>query len=112
MCSPDEVSLPAFLLSERIVLGGLAPEIAVEPRPERVDRGRSTAGKLVEQVRVDVLRSGGPGLLRGAIRAEQHEDINLITLLVGASAEGLQLLNRQKEWLDITAPEGCIVACP
>ncbi|HRN94334.1 MAG: isopenicillin N synthase family oxygenase [Chitinophagales bacterium] len=46
---------------------------------------------------------------KSAIRAEQHEDINLITLLVGASAEGLQLLNKQDEWLDITAPEGCIV---
>lgn len=46
---------------------------------------------------------------KSAIRAEQHEDINLITLLVGASAEGLQLLNRNGEWLDITAPEGCLV---
>lgn len=46
---------------------------------------------------------------KSAVRAEQHEDINLITLLVGASAEGLQLLNRQNEWLDITAPEGCLV---
>ena len=36
-----------------------------------------------------------------AIRAEQHEDINLITLLVGASAGGLQLLNMENEWLDI-----------
>jgi isopenicillin N synthase-like dioxygenase len=44
-----------------------------------------------------------------SIRAEQHEDINLITLLVGASAEGLQLLDKQKEWLPITAPEGCII---
>ncbi|MGB1247832.1 MAG: isopenicillin N synthase family dioxygenase [Chitinophagales bacterium] len=46
---------------------------------------------------------------KSAIRAEQHEDINLITLLVGASAEGLQLLNRQGEWLDIMAPEGHLV---
>jgi isopenicillin N synthase-like dioxygenase len=36
-----------------------------------------------------------------AIRAEQHEDINLITLLVGASAGGLQVLNLQQEWLDV-----------
>ncbi len=36
-----------------------------------------------------------------AIRAEQHEDINLITLLVGASAGGLQLLNKQDEWLSV-----------
>lgn len=37
-----------------------------------------------------------------AIRAEQHEDINLITLLVGASAGGLQLLNSRNEWMPIT----------
>jgi len=44
-----------------------------------------------------------------AIRAEQHEDINLITLLVGASAEGLELLNKQNEWVAITAQPGEIV---
>lgn len=44
-----------------------------------------------------------------AIRAEQHEDINLITLLVGASAGGLQLLNADDEWLDITPDEDEIV---
>jgi len=44
-----------------------------------------------------------------AIRAEQHEDINLITLLVGASAGGLQLLNSDNEWLDITPEEDEIV---
>ncbi len=38
---------------------------------------------------------------KSAIRAEQHEDINLITLLVGASAGGLQLLNKEGKWLDI-----------
>jgi isopenicillin N synthase-like dioxygenase len=36
-----------------------------------------------------------------AIRAEQHEDINLITLLVGASAGGLQLLNSEGNWVSI-----------
>lgn len=36
-----------------------------------------------------------------AIRAEQHEDINLITLLVGASAGGLQLLNSEGKWVGI-----------
>jgi len=39
---------------------------------------------------------------KSAVRAEQHEDINLITLLVGASAEGLQLLTKQNEWMPIT----------
>lgn len=36
-----------------------------------------------------------------AIRAEQHEDINLITLLVGASAGGLQLLDTNNVWVPI-----------
>jgi len=40
---------------------------------------------------------------------EQHEDINLITLLVGASAGGLQLLNKQGEWLNIEPEEDEIV---
>lgn len=44
-----------------------------------------------------------------AIRAEQHEDINLITLLVGASAGGLQLLNMEEEWLNIVPEEDEIV---
>jgi len=44
-----------------------------------------------------------------AIRAEQHEDINLITLLVGASAGGLQVQNLKDEWLDVVPQEGEIV---
>lgn len=44
-----------------------------------------------------------------AVRAGQHEDINLITLLIGASADGLQVLNKQNEWVPITAVEDHIV---
>ena len=45
-----------------------------------------------------------------AIRAEQHEDINLITLLVGASADGLQILTKQDEWVGVTSlPEQIVV---
>ena len=44
-----------------------------------------------------------------SIRAEQHEDINLITLLVGASAGGLQLLDMNGEWKAITPEEDEIV---
>ncbi|RXK81021.1 isopenicillin N synthase family dioxygenase [Filimonas effusa] len=47
---------------------------------------------------------------RSAIRAEQHEDINLITLLVGASADGLQILTKQGEWVNVTSlPEQIVV---
>lgn len=45
-----------------------------------------------------------------AIRAEQHEDINLITLLVGASADGLEILSKQGEWVAVTSlPEQIVV---
>ncbi len=40
---------------------------------------------------------------KSAIRAEQHEDINLITLLVGASADGLEILNIQNNWVPVTS---------
>jgi isopenicillin N synthase-like dioxygenase len=47
---------------------------------------------------------------KSAIRAEQHEDINLITLLVGASAGGLQILTKQNEWVDaISLPDQIVV---
>lgn len=44
-----------------------------------------------------------------AMRAEQHEDINLITLLVGASAEGLQAQDIHGNWVPIMPPEGHLV---
>jgi isopenicillin N synthase-like dioxygenase len=47
---------------------------------------------------------------KSAIRAEQHEDINLITLLVGASADGLQILTKQNEWVPVTSlPDQIVV---
>jgi isopenicillin N synthase-like dioxygenase len=47
---------------------------------------------------------------KSAVRAGQHEDINLITLLIGASAEGLQVLNKKNEWVDVTAlPDHIVV---
>jgi isopenicillin N synthase-like dioxygenase len=38
-----------------------------------------------------------------AVRAGAHEDINLITLLIGASADGLEVLTQQGEWFAIKA---------
>ncbi|MDI9356991.1 MAG: 2-oxoglutarate and iron-dependent oxygenase domain-containing protein [Chitinophagaceae bacterium] len=45
-----------------------------------------------------------------AVRAAEHGDINLITLLMGASADGLQVLRRDEKWIPITAlPEQLVV---
>ena len=52
-----------------------------------------------------------PDLLpEGAVRAAAHGDINLITLLMGASAEGLEVLRRDGAWIAITAlPDQIVV---
>ena len=47
---------------------------------------------------------------KDAVRAAEHEDINLITLLMGASADGLQVLNKNNDWISVTAlPEQIVV---
>ena len=47
---------------------------------------------------------------KDAVRAAEHEDINLITLLMGASADGLQVLNKSGEWISVTAlPDQIVV---
>ncbi len=43
------------------------------------------------------------------VRAGAHEDINLITLLLGAEEAGLQLLDRDGQWLAIDPPRGALV---
>lgn len=45
-----------------------------------------------------------------AVRAAEHGDINLITLLMGASADGLQVLRKDNKWISITAlPDQVVV---
>lgn len=42
------------------------------------------------------------------VRAGAHEDINLITLLLGADEGGLQLLGKDGKWLEVNPPPGCV----
>jgi isopenicillin N synthase-like dioxygenase len=43
------------------------------------------------------------------VRAAAHEDINVITLLLGAEEAGLQLLTRDGHWLEVNPPGGALV---
>ena len=43
------------------------------------------------------------------VRAGAHEDINTITLLLGAEEAGLEVLDRDGSWLPINAPPGAVV---
>lgn len=44
-----------------------------------------------------------------AVRAARHEDINLITLLIGSSEAGLEILARDGSWVPVTSIPGTIV---
>ena len=46
---------------------------------------------------------------KGAVRAGAHGDINLITLLMGASSGGLQVLRKDGEWIDAIPQEDELV---
>ena len=70
----------------------------------------------------DAMAAGGNSVLRllhypplsenadpRSVRAAAHEDINLITLLVSASAAGLQLRDRQGVWRAVDAPPDSVI---
>jgi isopenicillin N synthase-like dioxygenase len=77
----------------------------------------------LEKTYFDTRLEGGTSLLRllhyppipegvdpACIRAAAHEDINLITLLVAAEGSGLELLDRNGNWLPINnAPDHLVV---
>ena len=44
-----------------------------------------------------------------SIRAAAHEDINLLTVLVAGSQPGLQVLDNNENWLDVTTDKNTIV---
>lgn len=45
----------------------------------------------------------------GSVRAGAHEDINVITLLLGAEEAGLQVKHSSGEWLSVNPPAGALV---
>lgn len=45
----------------------------------------------------------------GSVRAGAHEDINVITLLLGAEEGGLEVLHRNGQWLSVNPPPGSLV---
>ena len=86
----------AQLLSAIAVHLGLAPDWFVQP----VRDGNS----VLRLLHYPPVSADAPG-----IRAGAHEDINLITLLMGAEEAGLQLLDRSGRWLELDPPPGALV---
>ncbi len=83
----------AFENTGKVILNALAIYLNIDENyfDQWVDRGNS----ILRPIYYPAIKSEP----KGAVRAGAHEDINLITLLVGASAEGLEVLNKDGTWI-------------
>jgi len=46
---------------------------------------------------------------KNAIRAAAHEDVNLITVLISGSEPGLQVLDKNNNWVDVKSDPGWLI---
>lgn len=67
----------------------------------RIDRGNS----ILRAIHYPPIDEAVPG----AVRAARHEDINLITLLIGSREQGLEILTRDERWVPVSTLPGTIV---
>lgn len=82
-------------------LGGILLEAAATYLDEPADRFRGLAVDSDTIVRVLYYPPVSRDVPPGAVRSAAHEDINLITLLSGATSEGLELLRRDGSWMPV-----------
>ena len=86
------------------ILTAVARHLGLDPHwfDETVRLGNSVL-RLLHYPPVD------PEAAAGHVRAGAHEDINVITLLLGAEEAGLEILSREGEWLPVAPPPGALV---
>jgi isopenicillin N synthase-like dioxygenase len=51
----------------------------------------------------------GPNTPEGAVRSAAHEDINFITLLVTATADGLEVMDHDGTWISVQGDQDAII---
>lgn len=105
---PECAEVPAFITSGRRLYAEL------EALAARLMEAVALSLDLDRQYFADHVQ-GGNSILRvlhyppapdapnDAPRAGSHEDINLITLLVGSSADGLEVLDKEGDWIPVQA---------
>jgi isopenicillin N synthase-like dioxygenase len=84
------------------ILGALARGLGLAP--DFFDLPTRGGDSILRLLHYPPGRFEGPGL-----RAGPHEDINAITLLLGAEEAGLEILGREGRWLPIHPPAGAVV---
>ena len=92
----------AFDALGRELLAAIAIHLGLEARwfDETVGEGNS----VLRVIHYPPVPEGSTGQRAGA-----HEDINVITLLLGAEEAGLELLDRDGRWLAMNPPPGSLV---
>ncbi len=76
-------------------------ELPVDWFSRRVHQGNS----ILRPIHYPPIGNAEPG----QVRAARHEDINLITLLIGSREQGLEVLNKRGEWVPVTTLPGTII---
>jgi isopenicillin N synthase-like dioxygenase len=82
-------------------LGGVLLEACAAYLGEPANRFRDMTTGADTIVRVLYYPPVAGDVPPGAVRSAAHEDINLITLLSGATSEGLELLRRDGTWMPV-----------
>jgi isopenicillin N synthase-like dioxygenase len=85
------------------ILSALAVEMDLEADwfADKIDYGNS----ILRPIHYPPIEQAVPG----AVRAARHEDINLITLLIGSREQGLEILTRDGQWVPVSTLPGTIV---
>ncbi|TVQ39791.1 MAG: isopenicillin N synthase family oxygenase [Wenzhouxiangella sp.] len=85
------------------ILSALALDIGLDADwfSDKIDHGNS----ILRPIHYPPIRNAVPG----AVRAARHEDINLITLLIGSKEQGLEILTRDGQWVPVSTLPGTIV---
>ena len=110
-CMPNTAELAAAMKNMAETLLGWIEKNAPEdvqakllmPLSEMIENSEHT---LLRLIHYPPLTGHEP---EGAVRAAEHGDINLLTVLPAATAEGLQVKGTEGEWLDVPVNPGWIV---
>ncbi|MFN2289385.1 MAG: 2OG-Fe(II) oxygenase family protein [Chromatocurvus sp.] len=99
----------AFALGVEILdwLQASSPPWVLARLPDRLSTLLSKEVSLLRVLHYPPLAGGAEA--GGAVRAAAHEDINLLTLLPAAEQPGLQVLDRQGNWLDVNGNPGELI---
>jgi len=97
-----EALYDAFDATGRRLLSAIAIHLGLEP--DHFDAVAGEGNSVLRLLHYPPVGADAPG-----IRAGAHEDINLITLLLGAEEAGLEILTREGEWMEINPPADALV---